>query len=428
LFKLLPQHDDIYPRIASETDHARFVFLAHKDAEITDKFVKRLSRAFSTHGLRCEDYCHMLPRQHFPDFLGLNRVCDVLLDSIDWSGGKTTLEAISCGLPVVTLPGKMMRGRHAFSMLRIMGIDATVAKDKADFVRIAAGLCRNRAYHAKIRRQINDNKTKLYADKACIRALEAFYRTVIRTPQPKRIRKDGGAFLVRSADKQYHGVPFWDAVAENLWEADSFRVIRRYCSADRCCIDLGAWIGPTALHAANFARHVYAVEPDRRAAAQLRDNLALNPHLSSKTTLFEGCISNHSGPVCIGTRTDFGDSETSMLLGGEAKKDVVRALRFADFLDAYRIEDCSFIKMDIEGAERLVLPDMAGYLQQASPTLFISLHPHLFGESAERDMRRIFAILSTCYHHFYLPSGDRIEAPDLAAGTFLEIVAVRQKR
>jgi len=178
LFKYLPQHDDIYPRIALEVPDVRFVFLAHDSPEISRQFTDRLARAFEARHLDAARFCGVLPRQHFPDFLGLNLASDVLLDTFEWSGGKTTLEAISCGLPVVTCPGEMMRGRHACAMLLGMGLTELIAKDKSEYVRIVTRLRRDRAFYAQVRAQIAGNRDRIYNDKSCIRALEDFYRKV----------------------------------------------------------------------------------------------------------------------------------------------------------------------------------------------------------------------------------------------------------
>ena len=184
LFKLLPQHDDIYPRIASEAPEVKFVFLAHKDTEITRQFTERLANAFTEYDLSFAEHCHILPRQSFPDFLSLNLAGDLLLDSLEWSGGKTTLEAISCGLPVVTCPGDMMRGRHAYAMLRMMGIDATIAGNKKDYIQIVVRLCRDSGFYGTVKRQINSRKSKLYADREFIDSLENFYRAACRDGEP----------------------------------------------------------------------------------------------------------------------------------------------------------------------------------------------------------------------------------------------------
>ncbi len=48
----------------------------------------------------------------------LNRCCDLFLDSVGWSGCNSTLEALACGLPVVTWPGELMRGRAALRAAR----------------------------------------------------------------------------------------------------------------------------------------------------------------------------------------------------------------------------------------------------------------------------------------------------------------------
>jgi predicted O-linked N-acetylglucosamine transferase (SPINDLY family) len=44
---------------------------------------------------------------------------------------------MACGLPVVTLPGPMMRARHTYAILTMMGIDETIASDEDDYVAIA---------------------------------------------------------------------------------------------------------------------------------------------------------------------------------------------------------------------------------------------------------------------------------------------------
>src|ERR1700754_2259925 len=59
---------------------------------------------------------------------------DVILDSIVWSGGNTTLEALAQDLPVVTFEGELMRGRVSAGMLRMMGMPETIAGTIDDYV------------------------------------------------------------------------------------------------------------------------------------------------------------------------------------------------------------------------------------------------------------------------------------------------------
>ena len=47
----------------------------------------------------------------------INAVCDAMLDTLRWSGGNTSLDALAAGLPIVTLPGRFMRGRQSAGML-----------------------------------------------------------------------------------------------------------------------------------------------------------------------------------------------------------------------------------------------------------------------------------------------------------------------
>jgi len=46
----------------------------------------------------------MIPSRH-PEPAACGLLADIYLGTIEWSGCNTTLEAIACGLPIVTFPG-----------------------------------------------------------------------------------------------------------------------------------------------------------------------------------------------------------------------------------------------------------------------------------------------------------------------------------
>jgi predicted O-linked N-acetylglucosamine transferase (SPINDLY family) len=103
LFKYLPELDDIYPRIAREVRDCQFVFIRHQGAsQVTDLLLDRLEAAFSAYGLRASNYCVMLLRLDTQRFISSIGCCDVILDSIGWSGGNTTLKSFCHALPIVT--------------------------------------------------------------------------------------------------------------------------------------------------------------------------------------------------------------------------------------------------------------------------------------------------------------------------------------
>jgi predicted O-linked N-acetylglucosamine transferase (SPINDLY family) len=174
LYKYLPRHDRIFPAIAREVGDAVFAFLAHGDESVDEVFRTRIARAFADAGLDAKTHCRFLPRLDNADYYALNAAGDVYLDSLGWSGGNTTLEAISAELPVVTLPGEFMRGRVSYGMLRMIGVEDTVAKDVDDYIAIAVRLGREPEFRAQTRARIAANRHKLYNDEKCVRGLEDF--------------------------------------------------------------------------------------------------------------------------------------------------------------------------------------------------------------------------------------------------------------
>ncbi len=174
LFKYLPQHDGVFPRIAREAGDCQFVFIRHFGQKVTDLFQTRLDRAFAAAGLKASDHCVFLDGMDVNRFAAASAQCDLMLDSIGWSGGNTTLEALAQDLPVVTFEGDLMRGRVSAGILRMMGMPEAIAGTVDDYVALAVRMGKDAAWRTEIKQRIANDKHRLYRDRACIAALEDF--------------------------------------------------------------------------------------------------------------------------------------------------------------------------------------------------------------------------------------------------------------
>jgi protein O-GlcNAc transferase len=181
LFKYLPQYDTVFPQIVQKVGNCQFAFIQGHSIHLTNQFRRRLQRAFANYGLNYEDYVVILPRLNETEYHALNCLSDIFLDSIGWSGCNTTLEALACDLPVVTLPGNMMRSRHSMAFLTMMGLTETIASNLEEYMAVAVRLALNANWRQQIRQKIAATKDRLYRDMTCIKALEEFLESAIRS-------------------------------------------------------------------------------------------------------------------------------------------------------------------------------------------------------------------------------------------------------
>ncbi|MEN9216249.1 MAG: hypothetical protein Q6K90_02860 [Gloeomargarita sp. HHBFW_bins_162] len=172
-YKYLPQHDYIYAAIALEVPNAQFMFLRSGIP------AERLERAFAMVGLNSQDYCVFSPVLPRHDYFNLLSLVDVYLDTLDWSGGNTTLDAIACHLPVVTCPGEFMRGRHSYGFLQAMGVTETIATDAAQYIEIAVKLGLTPNWRAVIRDMMKQTSSVLFENPTATRNLERFIKKAL---------------------------------------------------------------------------------------------------------------------------------------------------------------------------------------------------------------------------------------------------------
>jgi predicted O-linked N-acetylglucosamine transferase (SPINDLY family) len=123
-----------------------------------------------------------LPWQERPAFYALMRKADVWLDTIGFSGFNTAMQAIECGLPVVTVEGRFMRGRLASGILKRMGVPELVARSEAEYVDLTVRLLSDKSYNLEVRRRIEATRNVLFHDLVPIRAFEDFLANVSKRP------------------------------------------------------------------------------------------------------------------------------------------------------------------------------------------------------------------------------------------------------
>jgi protein O-GlcNAc transferase len=150
--------------VLAAAPEARLVVFEGRHRALTARYRTRLASAFAREGLHADKRLIMLPQCSHDEYLRINAVCDAMLDTLRWSGGNTSLDALAAGLPIVTRPGRFMRGRQSAGMLALAGLGDHVARDDDDYVRIAAQLACERDFRDAQASRTREAAAALFGD------------------------------------------------------------------------------------------------------------------------------------------------------------------------------------------------------------------------------------------------------------------------
>lgn len=176
----------------------------------------------------------------------------------------------------------------------------------------------------------------------------------------------------------------FDYINSGNWEPYTFDIFDRFINKDDVVFDLGCWYGITSLYLAHLANTVYAIDPDPVCFEEITKNLKLNPDLNSKIHTFQLAISNKVETIKLFAREKYGASSSSILQRNrDEKKSVdVETISLQEFIKKEKITRVDFLKIDVEGAEFLILPTLKDILEQTNyPTLYVSFHYSFLNEN-----------------------------------------------
>lgn len=179
-FKYAPEHDQVLVAIAQKIPNCQLIFFESPEQPLSFAFRGRLAKAFELENLNISDFARFIPWQKTEAFYGLMHKADVFLDTIGFSGFNTAIQAIECGLPIVTREGLFLRGRLASGILRRMGMTELIANNEEEYVNLVVKLVQDRTYRQAIQEKIIANRSILFDDLEPIRALEQFLIEVVK--------------------------------------------------------------------------------------------------------------------------------------------------------------------------------------------------------------------------------------------------------
>lgn len=172
---------------------------------------------------------------------------------------------------------------------------------------------------------------------------------------------------------------FWNLVDTAKWEPSTFLIFNTVITHLTTVIDFGAWIGPTTLYAAHFAKQVFALEPDIVAYQELHRNINLNAERLRNVHPYHRCISTKREVVIMNAGPlGHGDSMSTVNRSAGANRVLpVQCDTIAHFVREFKIQMPVFIKVDTEGFEAEIIPSWTDFIAEFKPTVYLSMHQYI---------------------------------------------------
>jgi FkbM family methyltransferase len=164
------------------------------------------------------------------------------------------------------------------------------------------------------------------------------------------------------------------------YENENFEFLKQHCKPGAVIIDIGAHIGLFSVVASKIAGEngkVYAFEPSPTTYAFLQRTIQLNKAGSIIET-FQKAVSSAVGTTKFYISDDVIDNSNSLVsyLDDRKLKGIDIVLTTVDaFADEKKIQQLSFIKIDVEGAEYDTLRGAVKTLKTLRPYCMVGIHP-----------------------------------------------------
>lgn len=169
---------------------------------------------------------------------------------------------------------------------------------------------------------------------------------------------------------------FWKELERGRWELNCIKYISNIIRKGQTILDVGAWIGPYTLLFSKLTQatgSVYAFDPDPKALNILQENIEKN--CLTNVRIEKICVSSSVGKAEFGT-CRLGKSK-SHLIEHRKRVGLTEIIVETTTIDKFCEENAicpDGIKIDVEGAEGLVIEGCRNIIEKFSPWVLLEFH------------------------------------------------------
>jgi predicted O-linked N-acetylglucosamine transferase (SPINDLY family) len=178
IVKISPNVRKLWGEILNQVPNSRLLIAGVMDGQAREGLNADFANAGVDH-----DRITMMPFVAPQAYLESYGKVDIALDTMPFSGGTTTCDALWMGVPVVTCPGVRSWSRSASSILSTVGLHEWIADSNRDYVRRAVRFAGQPAVLAELRTSLRSRmlESPLMDEQRFACDMENAYRNMWRT-------------------------------------------------------------------------------------------------------------------------------------------------------------------------------------------------------------------------------------------------------
>ena len=215
---------------------------------------------------------------------------------------------------------------------------------------------------------------QMYKSASRVSSIACFELQFIKDQNIKILNKRGEIILVEGGVNDN----FWVDVYSG-WKEETFDIFDRFLSKDKQFLDIGAWVGTTAIYASRKSEYVVCVEADPISTEKLRINLELNKMGTEVDIELKPIFGEYRkvifGPNMFLSKSKLNDSRSHIKRSKTNPDDkVFDSITFDEIIEKYKLDHLSLIKINIEGGEENIIGDAYKFCKSNKVPLYVSFH------------------------------------------------------
>lgn len=177
-WKLSPEQATAFRTVLDALPEAELVFASSMRGEALADFTAALHEWLGSERMRRVRVLGLLSYNEYCAWLESS---DLALDAWGWSGGITSFDAAALGLPIVTLPGVLMRGRQTLAILNHLAVPELICRDEADYIAKVVALASDTGMRQDLSKRLRVAAAALQDHTASQASLNAFFLSLIES-------------------------------------------------------------------------------------------------------------------------------------------------------------------------------------------------------------------------------------------------------